>query len=139
MPEVPTVLFVCVKNGGKSQMAAALMRQRHPGGVRVLSAGTRPGAALNAESVAALEEVGASTAGEHPKPVDPALAQEADLVVLLGEEVELETGPTPVQRWVTDEPSRRGVEGADRMRLVRDDIAARVAALGEQLGLRPQA
>nr|WP_238329767.1 low molecular weight phosphatase family protein [Ornithinimicrobium humiphilum] len=120
-------------------MAAALMRHRYGPAVRVLSAGTRPGRALNIESVAALEQVGASTAGEHPKPVDPAMVEKADLVVLLGEEVELETSSTPVQRWVTDEPSRRGIEGADRMRLVRDDIAARVAALGRQLGLRPQA
>lgn len=139
LPEVPTVLFVCVKNGGKSQMAAALMRQRYPETVRVLSAGTRPGRALNGESVAAVEEVGATTAGEHPKLVDPATVEKVDLVVLLGEEVELETGSTPVRRWVTDEPSHRGIEGAGRMRLVRDDIAARVAALGEQLGLRPQA
>lgn len=139
VPAVPTVLFVCVKNGGKSQMAAALMRKRYPEAVRVLSAGTRPGQALNAESVAVLEEVGATTTGEHPKPVDPATVETADLVILLGEEVELDTGSTPVQRWVTDEPSHRGIEGADRMRLVRDDIAARTAALGEQLGLRPQA
>lgn len=139
MPQTPTVLFVCVKNGGKSQMAAALMRHRYGRAVRVVSAGTRPGRDLNSESVAAVEEVGATMAGEHPKPVDPATVEQADLVVLLGEEVELATDSTPVRRWVTDEPSRRGIEGAERMRLVRDDIAARVAALGEQLGLRPQA
>lgn len=136
MTDVPTILFVCVKNGGKSQMAAALMRQRYADAVRVFSAGTRPGSALNAESVAALAEVGASTEGEHPKPVDAQLVDQADLVVLLGEEVELDPAGTPVQRWVTDEPSRRGIEGMERMRLVRDDIAARVASLGEQLGLR---
>ncbi len=136
MPDVPTVLFVCVKNAGKSQMAAALMRQRFGGAIRVLSAGTSPGGALNAESMTALEEVGASTAGEHPKPVDGALLAQADLVVLLGEEVQLDPGATPAQRWVTDEPSRRGVEGMERMRLVRNDIADRVATLGAQLGLR---
>ncbi|WP_440902003.1 arsenate-mycothiol transferase ArsC [Actinosynnema sp.] len=139
MPDVPTVLFVCVKNAGKSQMAAALMRQRYGGTVRVLSAGTRPGSALNEESVAALEEVGASTVGEHPKPVDGALLAQVDLVVLLGEEVQLALGAMPAQRWVTDEPSRRGVEGMERMRLVRDDIADRVATLGAQLGLRSPA
>ncbi|OLT22612.1 hypothetical protein BJF81_00230 [Ornithinimicrobium sp. CNJ-824] len=117
-------------------MAATLMRQRYADAVRVFSAGTRPGSALNAESVAALAEVGASTEGEHPKPVDAQLVDQADLVVLLGEEVELDPSSTPVQRWVTDEPSRRGIEGMERMRLVRDDIAARVASLGEQLGLR---
>lgn len=139
MTDIPTVLFVCVKNGGKSQMAAALMRQRYADAARVYSAGTRPGSALNAESVAALAEVGASTEGEHPKPVDPQLVDQADLVVLLGEEVELDPADTQVQRWVTDEPSRRGIEGMERMRLVRHDIDARVASLGEQLGLRSQA
>ena len=77
----PSVLFVCVKNGGKSQMAAALMRQRHGEAVDVYSAGTRPGGMLNAASVASLEEVGASVTGEHPKPIDPdLLARWTDLV-----------------------------------------------------------
>lgn len=136
MSDVPTVLFVCVKNGGKSQMAAALMRQRYPDTIRVFSAGTQPGSALNGESVTALAEVGAHTEDEHPKPVDAELVDQADLVVLLGEEVELNSAGTPVQRWVTDEPSHRGVEGMERMRLVRDDIAARVTRLGEQLGIQ---
>ena len=126
------VLFVCVKNGGKSQMAAALMRQRHPA-VEVHSAGTAPGSALNAQSVASLTEVGASVGGEHPKPIDPALLDSVDRVVVLGEEAQLEPGRAPVERWVTDEPSTRGIEGAERMTLIREDIAARVDALAAEL------
>lgn len=133
--ETPTVLFVCVKNAGKSQMAAALMRHRYGGAVQVLSAGTHPGAGLNETSMAALQEVGAAPTGERPKPVDPTMLEEADLVVLLGAEVQLDAGATPVRRWVTDEPSERGIEGMERMRLVRTDIAARVVALGDELDL----
>ncbi|MGD7705333.1 low molecular weight phosphatase family protein [Microlunatus sp. Y2014] len=129
MSDKPSVLFVCVKNGGKSQLAAALLRLHAGGAVEVHSAGTRPGDKLNAESVASLEEVGADVGDEHPKPVDPALLDTVDRVVLLGDEVELAAGRAPVERWVTDEPSTRGIGGMERMRLVRDDIDRRVQEL----------
>ena len=135
MNEIPTVLFVCVKNAGKSQMAAALMRHRYGDAVRVLSAGTRPGTALNETSVAALQEIGAAPTGERPKPVDDQMLDDTDLVVLLGAEVQLDPGTTPLRRWVTDEPSERGIAGMERMRLVRDDIADHVATLGDELAL----
>lgn len=130
----PTVLFVCVKNAGKSQMAAALARQHYGDALRVLSAGTDPGQHLNAESVTALEEVGASTESEHPKPIDPQTVALADLVVIIGPEAQLDAGSTPVQRWITDEPSTRGIHGMERMRLVRDDIATRVTNLAQLVG-----
>ena len=130
----PSVLFVCVKNGGKSQMAAALMRQAAGDAVAVHSAGTRPGSALNEGSRAAVEEVGASFEGEHPKPIDPALLDAVDRVVLVGTEAELERpGSAPVEVWATDEPSERGIEGAERMRLIREDLAARVQGLLAEL------
>ena len=132
----PSVLFVCVKNGGKSQMAAALMRHRYGTSVDVHSAGTRPGESLNTASVDALAEVGASVDGEHPKPISPALLESVDQVVILGEEASLQqVGQAKVERWITDEPSTRGIEGAERMRLIRDDIAQRVDALAHELGL----
>ena len=130
----PSVLFVCSKNGGKSQMAAALMRAR--GGVEVHSAGTRPGTALNAESVASLEELGLSVEGESPKSIDPDLLARVERVVVLGTEAHVEPLPGmrgTIETWVTDEPSQRGVEGMERMRLVRDDIAARVERLHAEL------
>ena len=77
----PSVLFVCVKNGGKSQMAAGLMRKVAGDRVEVHSAGTAPGAAINALSAQSLLEVGVDITGEHPKPIDPALLDEVDLSV----------------------------------------------------------
>lgn len=127
----PSVLFVCVKNGGKSQMAAALMRKAAGDRIVVHSAGTAPGAALNALSVQVLEEVGAPVAGEYPKPVDPQLLTEVDLVVTLGRDARVDAAH--VENWDTDEPSERGIDGIERMRLVRDDIAARVDALAARL------
>ncbi|MDJ1370771.1 arsenate-mycothiol transferase ArsC [Gulosibacter molinativorax] len=131
----PKLLFVCVKNGGKSQMAAALMRQRVGDAAEIRSAGTEPGAALNAQSVESLVAVGASTEGEYPKPITEADLRDSDLVIVLGEEAQLPEGAANVERWITDEPSLRGIEGAQRMDLVRDDIAKRVDELATRLGL----
>ena len=130
----PSVLFVCVKNGGKSQMAAGLMRKVAGDRVVVHSAGTAPGSAINELSAQSLLEVGVDITGEHPKPIDPALLREVDLVVTLGREAHVEVPPgTGLENWDTDEPSERGIEGIERMRLVRDDIATRVEELTEQL------
>ncbi|MGS2809172.1 arsenate-mycothiol transferase ArsC [Nocardia sp. MW-W600-9] len=128
------MLFVCVRNSGKSQMAAALMRQTAGTDIEVHSAGTDPGTDLNALSVRVLDEVGAGTAGEHPKPIDQNLYSGIDLVVVLGREAKVQAPEgVPVQTWITDEPADRGIDGIERMRLVRDDIAARVAQLAERI------
>ncbi|MGI5217669.1 low molecular weight phosphatase family protein [Nocardia sp. CA-290969] len=134
MTTAPMVLFVCVRNSGKSQMAAGLMHQAAGGRVVALSAGTDPGTKLNALSVAALGEVGVDIADGYPKPVDAELLAAADLVVILGREARIDA-PDGVRllRWETDEPSEREIEGIQRMRLVRDDIAARVRALATEL------
>lgn len=125
----PGVLFVCVKNSGKSQMAAALMRRLAGNSIAIFSAGTQPGTGLNAQSVESLTEIGTSVAGEQPKPVTAALLKQVQLVVLIGAEAILETPGVEQERWLTDEPSARGIEGMERMRLIRDDIAARVTEL----------
>lgn len=132
----PSVLFVCVKNGGKSQIAAALMRQLAQGRVEVFSAGTAAGTSLNAEAAEAVVEVGASMDGEHPKPVDPEVLGRVDRVVVLGSEAHVEPPPGmagSIVTWETDEPSTRGIGGMERMRLVRDDIRGRVQALLAEL------
>ena len=130
----PLVLFVCVRNSGKSQMAAGLMKQVAGDAVEVHSAGTRPGAALNELSVQVLREAGVDIAGERPKPVTAELVRRADLVVTLGREARIDQAEgTRFETWETDEPSERGIDGVERMRLVRDDIAARVRALARQL------
>ncbi|WP_030517816.1 low molecular weight phosphatase family protein [Nocardia sp. NRRL WC-3656] len=130
----PSVLFVCVKNGGKSQMAAGLMRKAAGDAVEVHSAGTKPGTTVNALSAQSLLEVGVDITGESPKLIDPRLVRDIDLVVTLGREAHLDPVPgTRFENWDTDEPSERGIDGIERMRLVRDDITARVARLAEQL------
>lgn len=132
----PSVLFVCVKNGGKSQMAAALLRHRAGDAIEVHSAGTRPGGSLNSLSAEAVAESGADMSGEHPKPIDPALLRRVDRVIVLGQEAQIEpvAGMTAAfETWTIDEPSERGIEGLERMRLVRDDIDAHVRALHAEL------
>ena len=131
-----SVLFVCVKNGGKSQMAAALMRQQAGEAIEVFSAGTRPGGSLNEQSRVVVEEVGATMAGEHSKLLDPALAAGVDRIVVLGAEAVVEPPAGmrgTIETWVTDEPSLRGIDGLERMRLVRDDIDQRVRTLAAEL------
>jgi protein-tyrosine-phosphatase len=132
----PSVLFVCAKNGGKSQMAAALMDLHARGAVEVHSAGTRPGKAVNALSAEVVAEVGADMSSGHPKPIDPGLLRAVDRVVVLGGEAEVEPVEGmrgSIETWHTDEPSSRGIEGAERMRLVRDDVDARVRRLLDEL------
>ena len=129
-----SVLFVCKSNAGKSQMAAALMRKEAIGRIDAHSAGTRPGAAINELAAQSLHEVGADMSGERPKPVDPDLLRSVDRVVILGKEAQLEPAEgVRVERWETDEPSERGIDGAERMRLIRDDIARRVHQLAREL------
>ncbi len=134
MSDKPSVLFVCVKNGGKSQMAAGLMRHLAGDHVEVHSAGIQPGSALNELSVASLHELGIDLTGESPKPIDPDLLRDIDLVVTLGREAQVEPVPgVRIINWDTDEPSERGIDGIERMRLVRDDIRDHVVLLLEQL------
>lgn len=123
----PSVLFVCVKNGGKSQMAAGLMHAVAGDRVHVHSAGTTPGTSVNALSAQSLLEVGVDIRGEVPKPIDPSLLRRVDVVVTLGREAHVEPlDGVRIINWDTDEPSERGIDGIERMRLVRDDIETRV-------------
>lgn len=141
----PVVLFVCVRNGGKSQMAAALMRRLAGDAVEVHSAGTDPGAKVNALSAEAVAELGADMAGATPRAIDPDLLRRADRVVVLGAEAartlaargyrgesDDDNADTHVT-WATDEPADRGIEGMERMRLVRDDIDRRLPDLLAEL------
>lgn len=139
MSTTPSVLFVCVKNGGKSQMAAGLLRQAAPGTVMVDSAGTKPGSTVNALSAQVLAEVGVDITGQTPKAITPGMIATADLVVTLGREAHVDpVEGTRFENWDTDEPSERGIDGIERMRLVRDDITARVAALVDELEVAPE-
>lgn len=131
----PRVLFVCARNSGKSPMSAALMQDLAAGRVDVSSAGTTPGSTVNALSVEALAEVGVDVSGHVPRGVTDDDLRDADLVVVLGREAEVPAvAGTRQVIWDLDEPSERGIEGAERMRLVRDDLAARVRTLLDELG-----
>ena len=133
------MLFVCVKNGGKSQMAAGLMRQAAGELVTVDSADTAPGTSINALSAEVLHEVGVDITDQHPQAVTDDLLRAADVVVVLGRDAQLPpVEGTRLVTWDTDEPSERGIDGIERMRLVRDDIAARTRALAAELGAAEQ-
>ncbi|WP_293696221.1 low molecular weight phosphatase family protein [uncultured Agrococcus sp.] len=135
---MPSVLFVCVKNGGKSQMAAALMRKLTDDAVEVHSAGTAPGTALNSLSAASVAEIGASMAGERPKPIDPELLRAVDRVVVIGDEAVVEPVPGMagiIETWTFGEPSTRGIEGEERMRLIRDELVEKIRRLASDLAV----
>jgi arsenate-mycothiol transferase len=77
-----------------------------------------------------LAEVGVDISDQTPKPIDPQLLRDVDIVVTLGHDAHVEpVAGTLFENWDTDEPSERGIDGIERMRLVRDDIATRVAEL----------
>ncbi|GAA1163492.1 low molecular weight phosphatase family protein [Nesterenkonia sandarakina] len=137
--EQPGVLFVCVKNGGKSQMAAGLMRLElatagREGAVLVSSAGTRPGSKVNALSAEVLAEIGADISAETPRQLTPEAMREAGHVVIIGAEAQVQPlEGVQIERWELEEPSERGIEGRERMELVRDEIHLRVRELRERL------
>ncbi|WP_176126572.1 low molecular weight phosphatase family protein [Mycobacterium sp. D16R24] len=130
----PSVLFICRSNGGKSQMAAGLMHKEAGERINTYSAGTEPGAAVNQLSAESLLEVGVDITGEHPRPIDPELLRSVDRVVVLGREAKLDAADgVRVEYWDTDEPSERGIDGIERMRLIRDDITDRIQQLAADL------
>ncbi|GAA3801546.1 arsenate reductase ArsC [Nocardioides panacisoli] len=129
----PTVLFVCVHNAGRSQMAAGFLR--HLGGdrVRVLSAGSLPGDRINPVAVAAMAEVGVDIAGEQPKVLTGEAVQESDVVVTMGCGDECRFYPgRRYEDWPLDDPAGQGI---DAVRPIRDDIEVRVRVLLDSLGI----
>jgi len=131
----PTVLFVCVSNAGKSVMAQHLMRHTTGDSVTALSAGTNPKTAVSDLSAQALAELGVDISGHQPTQLTAELIHAADLVVIVGTQAHLDplSACTPVHIWDTDEPSLRGIDGIERMRLIRDDISSRVHGLAAEL------
>ena len=110
------------------------MNQFANGTVTVHSAGTNPGKSLNPQSVDALAELGIDITGEYPKPVTDEVLDAVDVVIVLGNEAKVQAPEGKrLEVWDTDEPSERGIEGMERMRLVRDDIRARVQTLYSEL------
>jgi arsenate-mycothiol transferase len=132
----PTVLFVCVHNAGKSQMAAALMRAKAGDAVNVLSGGTHPGDELNGPAQIAASELEASMDGEYPKEITDEVFMNADRIVILGNEAKLarvEGMHGTIETWLTPEPGEEVGDKLAQTRIIRDDIARRVDALYDQM------
>jgi arsenate reductase (thioredoxin) len=128
---LPTVLFVCVHNAGRSQMAAGFLRHLAGDRIEVLSAGSEPAEQVNPAAVAAMAEVGIDLAAATPKLLTDSAVQEADVVVTMG------CGDAcpfyPGKRyddWPLDDPAGQGVEA---VRPIRDEIRSRVEALVAEL------
>jgi arsenate reductase len=128
---VPGVLFVCVHNAGRSQMAAALLERHGQGRVRVRSAGSDPADELNPAVVEAMREVGVDLAAARPKVLTDELAWDVDVVVTMG------CGDTcpvyPGKRyldWELTDPAGKTVE---EVRPIRDEIDRRVRGLLAEL------
>jgi arsenate reductase (thioredoxin) len=128
---LPTVLFVCVHNAGRSQMAAGFLQHIAGDRVEVLSAGSQPAEAVNPVAVAAMAEVGIDLTVATPKVLTDAAVQEADVVVTMG------CGDAcpfyPGKRyddWQLDDPAGQDIEA---VRPIRDEIRSRVEALVAEL------
>jgi arsenate reductase (thioredoxin) len=131
MPEIPTVLFVCVHNAGRSQMAAALLQHHARGLVRVLSAGTEPADQVNPAVVEVMAELGLDVSRETPTLLADTDVEHADVVVTMGCGDECPWYPgTRYEDWPLTDPAGRPV---DEVRVVRDEIDGRVRALLAEL------
>jgi arsenate reductase len=125
--DVPEVLFVCVHNAGRSQMAAGLLKKRAEGRVHVRTAGTDPAEEINPAVVEALAEIGIDLAEEFPKPLTDEFVSAADAVITMGcgDACPIYPGKR-YEDWELDDPAQLDIDG---VRQVRDEIQARVEAL----------
>ncbi|MDQ7991167.1 MAG: arsenate reductase ArsC [Propionicimonas sp.] len=127
----PTVLFVCIHNAGRSQMAAGFLRTLGGDRVEVLSAGSEPAARLNPVAVQAMAELGIDIATEHPKVLTTDAVRSSDVVVTMGCGDTCPFYPgTRYEDWVLDDPAGQPLEA---VRPIRDEIRRRVEALLAEL------
>ena len=127
----PTVLFVCVHNAGRSQMAAGFMNSLGAGRVEVLSAGSAPKDSINPIAVQAMQEVGIDISNKVPKVLTPEAVQESDAVITMGcgDACPFYPGKR-YEDWVLDDPAGQGIES---VRVIRDEIKKRVEQLLSEL------
>ena len=123
----PTVLFVCVHNAGRSQMAAGWLRHLAGDRVQVLSAGSAPAGTINPVAVEAMAEVGIDIAAQQPKLLSDAAVQESDVVITMGcgDACPFYPGKR-YQDWKLDDPAGQDIES---VRPIRDEIKRRVEDL----------
>jgi arsenate reductase len=127
MTAKPSVLFVCVHNAGRSQMAAGFLSHLSDGAVEVRSAGSLPAESVNPVAVEAMAEVGIDIASATPKVLTTDVVQASDVVVTMGCGDVCPVFPGKrYEDWELDDPAGRGI---DAVRTIRDDIRARVEAL----------
>ena len=127
----PTVLFVCIHNAGRSQMAAGYLRHLAGDRVEVLSAGSAPATSINPVAVQAMAEEGIDITAEQPKILTTDAVQASDVVITMGC---VDTCPFyPGKRyedWILDDPAGQGIEA---VRPIRDEIKRRIEALLAEL------
>jgi len=134
-PTRPTVLFLCVHNAGRSQMAAGFLRELAGGSIEVLSAGSTPGDAVNPVAVAAMAEVGIDIAHAEPRKLSLADVEMADVVVTMGCGDACPYVPgRRYEDWVLADPAGQPLEA---VRPIRDAIESRVRELIDTLTPAP--
>jgi arsenate reductase len=129
--EQPEVLFVCVHNAGRSQMAAGLVRLRSEGRVHVRSAGSAPGEQINPAVIEAMGELGVDMSEEFPKPLTDEVVRAADVVITMGcgDACPIYPGKK-YEDWQLDDPEGQSLE---TVRRIRDELDERVTALVGEL------
>ena len=129
--EQPEVLFVCVHNAGRSQMAAGLVKLRAGGRVHVRSAGSDPGEQINPAVVEAMREIGVDMSEEFPKPLTDEAVRAADVVITMGcgDACPIYPGKR-YEDWELEDPAGKDVA---TVRRIRDEIDARVQRLVDEL------
>jgi len=132
MTDRPTVLFVCVHNAGRSQMAAGFLTALSDGAVDVRSAGSMPGDQINPVAVEAMAEVGIDIASEQPKVLTDEAVQDSDVVITMGcgDACPFYPGKR-YEDWELDDPAGRPLED---VRPIRDEVRRRVEELLQSLG-----
>ena len=129
--ELPEVLFVCVHNAGRSQMAAGLLDKLAEGRVHVRSAGSEPADQINPAVVEAMDEVGVDMSNEFPKPLTDEVVRAADVVITMGCGDACPVYPGKrYEDWALDDPAGQDLE---TVRRIRDEIDRRVETLVAEL------
>ena len=127
-----TVLFVCVGNSGRSQMAEAFLNHYAEGKAKALSAGTNPAANVEPTVVKVMKEVGIDVSGNKPKPLIPEMIDQANLVITMGCSAEAACPASWIETrdWGLEDPKDKPIE---KVRQIRDEIKARVINLLQEI------
>ncbi|WP_346619385.1 arsenate reductase ArsC [Blastococcus montanus] len=130
---IPSVLFVCVHNAGRSQMAAGWLRHLGGDGVEVRSAGSMPGDQVNPAAVEAMAEVGIDISDQRPKVLTTDAVEASDVVITMGcgDACPIFPGKRYLD-WQLEDPAGKGVES---VRPIRDEIERRIRGLLDELGV----